>query len=408
MRSLTTPAGRRHTTLTLVAAIALVTNAGRAFAQERLGTTRYVVASPTIESWSFGDGLLQRTLRGDTVRLGSATQLSLPVAAEMWFGDRWQLGAAAAFVDERVSLDARDAGLGVSEYRLQDLTDVKVAFTAHVLPDRFLVTVGLNVAPSGTELEPEEIEAVRVFAAPSLSVGVPSLGLGNAATAGVVYARKLGSWGMALGGSYEHRTGSTPLVIASGFPALDFNPSDAVHLSLGTEGLVGPHAMTVGLSADVFSDDDYSSGGQQITSARTRLGPILTGEWQLRVATQRLRELTVYLTDRYRMQYSRAGAKVPESSANYLDVGANGVAPLSPRTGLVMGVVLRHQTGASADSGVASAAARVGGATLGLRYQRGSYTLEPVVRAQLGRLDTGIATANVREIVGAISLTRRF
>ena len=193
MRSLTTPAGRRHTTLTLVAAIALVTNAGRAFAQERLGTTRYVVASPTIESWSFGDGLLQRTLRGDTVRLGSATQLSLPVAAEMWFGDRWQLGAAAAFVDERVSLDARDAGLGVSEYRLQDLTDVKVAFTAHVLPDRFLVTVGLNVAPSGTELEPEEIEAVRVFAAPSLSVGVPSLGLGNAATAGVVYARKLGS-----------------------------------------------------------------------------------------------------------------------------------------------------------------------------------------------------------------------
>lgn len=408
MQSLTIPGRRSRVTLALVAAIALATDAGRAFAQERLGATRYVVAAPTIESWSFGDGLLQKTLRGDTVRLGSATQLSLPVAAEMWFGDRWQLGAAAAFVDERVSLDARDAGLGVSEYRLHDLTDVKVAFTAHVIPDRFLVTLGLNAAPGGTELDPEEIEAVRVFAAPSLNVGVPSLGLGNAATAGVVYARKLGSWGMALGGSYEHRTGSTPLVIASGFPALDFNPSDAVHLSLGTEGLVGPHAMTVGLSADVFSDDDYSSGGQQITSARTRLGPILTGEWQLRVATQRLRELTVYMTDRYRMQYSRAGAKVPESSANYLDLGANGVAPLSPRTGLVMGVVLRHQTGAKSDSGVASAAARVGGATVGLRYQRGNYTLEPLVRAQLGQLDTGLATADVRDFVGTIALTRRF
>ena len=408
MQSLTIPGRRSRVTLALVAAIALATDAGRAFAQERLGASRYVVAAPTIESWSFGDGLLQKTLRGDTVRLGSATQLSLPVAAEMWFGDRWQLGAAAAFVDERVSLDARDAGLGVSEYRLHDLTDVKVAFTAHVIPDRFLVTLGLNAAPGGTELDPEEIEAVRVFAAPSLNVGVPSLGLGNAATAGVVYARKLGSWGMALGGSYEHRTGSTPLVIASGFPALDFNPSDAVHLSLGTEGLVGPHAMTVGLSADVFSDDDYSSGGQQITSARTRLGPILTGEWQLRVATQRLRELTVYMTDRYRMQYSRAGAKVPESSANYLDLGANGVAPLSPRTGLVMGVVLRHQTGAKSDSGVASAAARVGGATVGLRYQRGNYTLEPLVRAQLGQLDTGLATADVRDFVGTIALTRRF
>jgi hypothetical protein len=397
-----------HATFTLVAAIAVAAGAGRVFAQERVGATRYVVATPTIESWSFGDGLLQTTLRGDTVRLGSATQLSLPVAAEMWFGDRWQLGVAAAFVDERVSLDAADAGLGVSEYRLNGLTDVKVAFTAHLIPDRFLVTLGLNAAPGGTELDPEEIEAVRVFAAPALSVGVPSLGLGNAATAGVVYARPLGSWGMALGGSYEHRTGSTPLVIASGFPALDFNPSDAVHLSLGTEGLVGPHAMTVGVSVDVFSDDEYSSGGQGITSARTRLGPILTGEWQLRVATQQLRELTVYVTERYRMQYSRAGTKMPESSANYLDVGANGVAPLSPRTGLVMGVVLRHQTGANADSAVASAAARVGGATLGLRYQLGNYTLEPLVRAQLGRLDTGLATADVRDFVGTVALTRRF
>ena len=408
MHSLTTSASRQRAMLTLAGAIAMATDADRVFAQERLGATRYVVAAPTIERWSFGDGLLQTTLRGDTVRLGSATQLSLPVAAEIWFGDRWQLGVAAAFVDERVSLDATDPGIGVSEYRLNDVTDVKVAFTAHVIPDRFLVTLGLNAAPGGTELDPEEIEAVRVFAAPALSVGVPSLGLGNAATAGVVYARKLGAWGMALGGSYEHRTGSTPLVIASGLPALDFNPSDAVHLSLGTEGLVGPHAMTAGVSVDVFSDDQYSSGGQRITSARTRLGPILTGEWQLRVATQRLRELAVYVTDRYRMQYTRTGTKVPESSANYLDVGANGVAPLSPRTGLVMGVVLRHQTGAGADSAVASAAARVGGATVGLRYQRGNYTLEPLVRAQLGRFDTGIATSDVRNLVASIALTRRF
>jgi len=57
---------------------------------------------------------------------------------------------------------------------------------------------------------------------------------------------------------------------------------------------------------------------------------------------------------------------------------------------------------------VASAAARVGGATVGLRYQRGNYTLEPLVRAQLGRLDTGLATANVRDFVGTIALTRRF
>ena len=144
------------------------------------------------------------------------------------------------------------------------------------------------------------------------------MGLGRAATAGVVLARHVAGWAWAFGGSYELRSGSTPLVISSGLPALDFNPSDAIHLTLGTEGLVGAHAMTVGLSADIFSDDDYSSDGQPITSARTRLGPILTGEWQLRLATPRLRELVVYVTDRYRTKYSRAGTKIPESSANYL------------------------------------------------------------------------------------------
>ena len=166
--------------------------------------------------------------------------------------------------------------------------------------------------------------------------------------------------------------------------------------------------MTVGLSADIFSDDNYSSGGQPITSAPTRLGPILTAEWQLRVATPRLRELVLYATDRYRTKYSRGGEKVPESSANYLDVGASGVAPLSPRTGLVVGVSLRHHTGVKADSSVASAAARVGGATVGFRYEHGKYMLQPFVQAQFGRLDTRRATADAREIAGGITLTRRF
>lgn len=406
MHRLTSLLMRPGLTLTVVAVIGVV--AAPARAQERIGVQRRASITPTFETWSFGDGLIQTTLRGDTVRLSKATQMSVPVAAQLWFSDRWQVDLSAAYVNGRVSLDAEDAALGVREYSLSGLTDVKLGVTAHVVPDHVLVTVGLNAAPGSTELDPAEIEAVRLFAAPSLSVEIPSLGLGNAATAGVVLAKQVGRWAWALGGSYELRSGSTPLVITSGLPALDFNPSDAIHISLGTEGLVGPHAMTVGVSADVFSDDDYSSGGQAITSARTRLGPILTGEWQLRLATPRLRELVLYATDRYRTKYSRAGAKVPESSANYLDVGASGVAPLTTHVGLVMGLALRHHSGLAADSSVASAAARVGGATLGLRYDRGNYVLQPLVRTQLGRLDTGRATANVREIVGAISLSRRF
>ena len=251
-------------------------------------------------------------------------------------------------------------------------------------------------------------EAVRVFAAPALGFEVPSMGLGRAATAGAVYARELAGWAWAFGASYELRSGSTPLVVASGLPAVDFSPSDAVHLSLGADGLVGPHAMSIALTADIFSDDEYLSDGQAITGAATRLGPILTAEWQLRLAALELRELVVHITDRYRTPYSRGGAEVPESNANYVEAGVNGVAPLSSRLGLVGGIGVRYQTGLSADSSVASAAAQIGSATLGVRYERGGYVLQPFIRGQIGRLDTWRATADAHEITGGVTLTTRF
>ncbi len=407
MRSLTSP-GHRPAALARYATFLLCTMAVPGAAQERLATHRSVAIAPMFQSWSFGDGLLQTTLRGDTVRASRATQISIPITGQIRFGDRWQVDLGAAIVDSRVTLDSRDGTLDVDEYSLTGLTDVKLGLTAHVIPDHVLFTVGLNAAPGGTGLDSDEIEALRIFAAPALGYGVPSMGLGRAATAGVVLARQVAGWAWAFGGSYEVRSGSTPLVISSGLPAVDFNPSDAVHLSLGTEGLVGPHAMTVGLSADIFSDDDYSSGGQQITSAATRLGPILTAEWQLRLAAPRLRDLVVYATDRYRTKYSRGGAKVPKSGANYLDLGVSGVAPLSPRAGLVMGLALRHHSGLEADSSAASAAARIGGASLGLQYDRGNYRVEPLLRVQVGRLDTYRATADVREVVVGIMVARRF
>ena len=166
--------------------------ASRGDAQERFGSERRIVITPTFESWSFGDGLLQTTLRGDTVRLTRATQMSVPIAAQIWFGDRWQVDLSTAYVNGRVSLDSKDATLGKSEYTLNGLTDVKLGLTAHIVPDHVLVTVGLNATPGGGELESAEIEAVRVFAAPALSLEVPSMGLGRAATAGVVLAKQLG------------------------------------------------------------------------------------------------------------------------------------------------------------------------------------------------------------------------
>ena len=147
-----------------------------------------------------------------------------------------------------------------------------------------------------------------------------------------------------------------------------------------------------------------------LSSAWARLfWPIFTVDWQLRVATPRLRELTFYVVDRYRTQYERGGRAVEGSSGNYLDAGVRTVFPLSPSTGLLSAVNLRHQTGLKSDSTLATAATASAGLTLGLQRSLGSgFELQPFVRADYGRIKSADASASVTGLAAGITLGRRF
>jgi hypothetical protein len=370
------------------------------------------------ESWSFGsDGIAQPGVdAGATSRVSSASQLSVPISVRVPLGERWTVDASGAFASGTVKLSEPDPVTGTDKYTLSGLTDVRLRATGRVVGDNLLLTFGVNVPSGKTKLDRSEFAALRVLAAPALSFQSPVLGTGTSATLGMVYARQVAGWAWALGGSYEMSRSYAPVALVAGLPAPDFSPGNTIHLSLGGDGLIGQHEMLVGVSADFFGRgelDGVSGGvggaGVEIAPARTKLGPILTLDWQLRLAARSFRELTLYAVDRYRSSFEREGARVDGSSGNYLDAGVRGVYAATPSTGVLVALNLRHQTGLSVDNTLATAAVRSGALTLGIvRDLPRGYTLRPFVRGQLGKIESGDVSTTATGIAGGVALGVRF
>jgi len=394
-----------------LALAACLTPAG---AQERLLPARSANIGPVFERWSFGSGLVQPSSDGTSkVELKTASAWSVPFSASIGLGERWALDFSTAYSNGTVQLGDADPSLGRDEYSLSGFTDVRARLTGRLVGDNVIATIGANLPSGTTSLDPEEFAALRVLSAPALAMQTPALGTGFGATAGVVLARQISTWAWAFGASYELRRTYTPLSF-SGALAPDMDPGDALHLTLGADGLVGQSGMTLAFTTDVFTDDkletSVSSGGaSESAEVTTHLGPIFTIDWQLRVAAPSLRELTVYAIDRYRTPYERGGRRVEESSGNYLDAGVRAVFPASPNTGVLSAINLRHQTGLKADSTLATAATVGAGVTLGIVQSfAGGLSLQPFVRLDYGKIKSVDASATGTGIAAGISLGRRF
>lgn len=346
---------------------------------------------------------------GDTVVVREATQWSLPFALVYPVGERVTLDLAGTYTSGEVRLAAPENGTGRESYRLDGLSDLRVRATGHLVGDNVLVTLGATIPTGHTELDREELDALRVLAAPALGLQAPGVGLGAGGTAGLVLARQVGGWAWALAGSYELRGRYNPVAaFTAGVPAADYDPGDAVHLSLGTDGLVGEHAMTFTVSADLFTRDELRASGGSVPIAAVRLGPVLGADWKLQLGTTRFRELAIYVSERYRTSYELDGETVDGTSGNYLEAGVRSVRPLGRRTDLLAGVQLRHQTGLDVDQTLATAAVAAGSATLGLSRVVGALIVQPYLRAQVGTLDTGGDRISLTGAGGGIAIGARF
>jgi len=404
----------RLTTLWLFSAVATAPWTSLA-AQGRLVGFRSSTLGVMYESWSFSDGVPQPTTAGGEVLVDHASQFSFPLEVRVPVGENWNLDVFSAYASGRVALVGIDPALNTSEYRLSGITDTRVRATGRVTPNVSL-TFAVNLPTGATSFDAEEYNAFRVLAAPPLSFQIARLGSGFSGTAGVVLSQQLGEgWAGALGLSYEMRGTYDPGVLIASLSSPDYSPGDALRLSLGLDGLMGESGMILGLSADLYPGSDrLSADNLQDGFISTQLGPVLTADWQLRLARGGFRELTLYAVDRYRTSY-RVGSsvtgddQVPESSGNYLDAGIRSVISAGAATGVLASVNFRHQTGLDSDNTIATAAIVSGALTVGVvRDLGGGYSVQPFVRGQVGRINSaGESTPGVG-YGGGVALGVRF
>jgi hypothetical protein len=395
-----------HARLAAVMLAASALLAGEAGAQERLVARGLLATGPQFEQWTLTDGLPHGT--GGT-RLSRVAQWSVPVAASTAVGEQWTVDVMTAYASGTVTLNREDPVIGARELTLSGPTDVRVRATGRFLGERLLLTLGANVPTGATELDAEQVTALRALSAPAFGLQAPLLGAGGAATAGLVYALPVGaSWAWAFGSSYEYRASYSPAAVSAGIATPDFSPAAAVHFSLGADGLVGRHGATLTASLDLFGEDRVGATSGAAPPP-TRLGPVATVDARLRLAAEGFRELTIYAVDRYRTSFERGGESVPESAGNYLDAGVSAVRALGARTGLLTGLNVRHHTGLAFDDGIQTAAAALGALTLGVTHAFGSgLELAPFVRGQLGRVESASESSAARGFAGGVTLTRRF
>lgn len=398
--------------LTLAAAVPYTPMA----AQGRLVGYRSSTLGIMYETWSFSDGIAQPTSSGDQeVVVDQASQFSVPLSARVPVGENWTIDLFSAYSSGRVVLTGTDPELNTSEYRLSGITDTRLRATGRLTPTVSL-TLGLNIPTGKTSLDAEEFSAFRVLAAPPLSFQIARLGNGFSGTAGIVLSRQLGeAWAGALGISYEMRGSYDPGVLIAALSSPDYSPGDALRISLGLDGLVGENAMTFGLSADLYPNQDRITsptlGNDFLT---TQLGPVFTADWQLRLARGGFRELTFYAVDRYRTNY-RIGTSdlqdepVDQSSGNYLDAGVRSVIAAGVSTGVLAQANFRHQTGLDADNTIATAGIVSGALTLGVVRDIGrGYSVQPFVRGQLGRISSAGEASTAVGYSGGVMLGVRF
>jgi hypothetical protein len=362
-------------------------------AQDRLIGTGIIAAGATADVISFGGvGYQQPGVGGrDSIRLRSIEQFSVPVSLALPIGTAWTVDVQSAFSYARLTFDPK---LGSSGPRttstLYGPTDVRVRATGRLFNDAITFTAGGNVPTGKTELTNSNLTVLRAIAAPALGLGTPPVGAGPSGTVGLVAAKQILGWAVAVGGSYELRGTYQPIAaIAAGSPSVDFQPGNVVRGSLGLDRLIGGHRVSLTGAVDVFSDDELrnpATGSAAAPLATVTLGPIFTTDVQIQFAVPRVREFVLWGSNRYRTRYERDGREVAGTSGNYFDGGLRTSIPISGSTDLLFTGDGRMHSGLAINQGLATSGVISGGGTLGLVHRAGTFTIQPYLRAQGGQL----------------------
>lgn len=382
----------------LVAAVATLGTASfnittTAGAQDRLIGTRVLAIGATTDRVGFGsDGFRQPGVMGlDSTRLNSITQYSVPVSLAIPMGTQWTVDLQAAFTSISLTHSPiqKSGNNDKVSTSLSGPTDIRIRATGRLFSDAVVLTAGVNLPSGKTGLSSQSLTVLRASAAPALGLSASPVGSGLSGTAGLVFAKEIGEWAVAIGGSYEVRGSYQPIAaITSGAPSLDFEPGHVVRASLGLDRVIGKNRFSVTGAMDRYSDDVLRTSGVSSSAVLStlRLGPIYSLDAQLQLGIPSVREFVIWVSDRVRTGYTKDGEGMVGTSGNYIDLGARTSIPIGAATDVLLAADGKVHTGLVMNQGLATSGTAGIGATLALIRKAGSVSMQPYIRVQAGNL----------------------
>jgi hypothetical protein len=365
-------------------------------------TGRTVLIAPTYQSWQFSDAVPL-----DTIRVKSATQVSLPFLLSHALGARWTGSVSGAAFSSTVTTD----GTSNNSRTLSGVTDVRLRVNGRIISDVLQLTLGVNVPAGATGLSSSENDVLRVLAAPALGAQVAVPGLGFGGTAGLVLARSIGGWGFAAGTAYEQRGTYSPIdvIIAGRGARTELAPGGTVHVSLGLDGLVGANRLSIGAVGDFYASDEIRSISNGNTKRDSyQLGPTGLVTMALQIANPRIRNFVLQVSERYRSSFKDgAGVVVAGSSGSYLEFNGTGTIGTAGRPSLVLGVDARQHSGLPVDNAFIGAGLTSVGATIGLSLPTGGVEWRPSVHVTTGSLKTQKLSTTMTSIAAGLTISAR-
>ncbi|WP_373061127.1 hypothetical protein [Gemmatimonas sp.] len=374
-----------------------------AHAQDRLIGTSALGAGVTSDVLRFGgNGYWQPGGAGrDSIQLRSISQISVPISLAVPLGSMWTVDLQSVYSTVRLGFDPSTGAR--RNLTLSGVSDVRVRATGRLLNDGLVFTAGINAPTGQTELQANDLTVIRASAAPALGLSAPPVGGGPAGTVGLVAARKLGAWAVAVGGSFEMRGTYQPVAaLTAGAPSGDYQPGNVMRGSIGFDRLVGKHRLSISSAADLYQTDELRDPTVKRAKplATVRLGPFVTTDIQLQLAVARVNEFVLWTAHRFRSQFKSDGVQINGSSANYIDGGLRTSLPLRRSLDLLVTADGRYHSGLAINQGLATSGVIGGSGTLGLIARIGKLSLQPYLRAQAGSLSVRNSTAPSTSFVG--------
>ena len=370
-------------------------------------STSKITTGVIIERVTFTGGVLESDLTGaDSSRVLSATNLAVPIQYSTVVGGVWLLDAGASFS----SGTRKVAGTTASDDALSGISDIRVRATRRFDRMGLRFTVGANIPTGVTKLDRSQTAALSVLGSPAINMTQPAVGFGAGATLGVVksFASASKQWGVALGTSVEWRGQYDPFAaLAVGASVNSYDPGEVVRVSAGATRLFGESKGLITASLDVFGADKVSRGSTT-PPVKIQIGPTVALDAQFLPASTRLKNAALFGALRLRSALKRDGTELAKSGNVMAEIGARAAKPLTSRVDAVFEVSGRVLTAVAIDNRLATAASTSIAPIFGLAINGADWTLQPMLTARIGSVDTGIGKSSFTVVGGRLMLERRF